>query len=151
MSTKNCHKTIDALPDYLSGDIKDKAKDFVEKHLDECSNCRAKLDNLHVTMDIFHFDEGFIASPDLEEKIIKNIETLPSENQSDFFRFKSVRGIAAVVAMIIGMYIGINFGREIIKSEQQNDQLIKVFAGELMKEDSFESQNILFNYFEERK
>ncbi len=152
MMNDNCYKTIEALPDYLSDDIDSKTREFIEIHLKECSKCSAQLDNLRMTLDSFQYDAGFNASPDLETNIHKIIDSIDFEKQrKEFFRFKLIRGVAAVVAILMGTYLGINFGNEIIASQNKNDHFLEVFANDLKKDNSYNSPNILFNYFKKKK
>lgn len=53
MSEQHCRDQLDALSDYLDGDLDPELCAEIEKHMAECGNCRIMIDTLRKTIVLY--------------------------------------------------------------------------------------------------
>ena len=50
----DCQEIFEALSDFIDRDLSDKACGEIEKHLEDCINCRIVVNTLHMTVSLYH-------------------------------------------------------------------------------------------------
>jgi anti-sigma factor (TIGR02949 family) len=50
----NCRELLESLSDYVDGELSEDLCSELERHLNECDNCRIVVDTLQKTIDLYH-------------------------------------------------------------------------------------------------
>lgn len=74
---KNCRHLLESLSDYIDGDLEKALCEEIERHLDDCENCRIVVDTLEKTVFLYHHSAEPI-SPDIpldvKERLFKRLD-----------------------------------------------------------------------------
>ena len=52
--SRNCRYLLDSLSEYIDGTLSDELCAELERHLEECDNCRVVVDSLRKTIYLYH-------------------------------------------------------------------------------------------------
>ena len=54
MEHETCHQLLSSLSDYIDHDLSDELCAQIERHMQDCENCRIVIDTLAKTVDLYH-------------------------------------------------------------------------------------------------
>jgi len=117
-----CGKIEKLLVLFIDGILKGKKREKVEKHLQVCDSCRAKLEEFKTIMDYLGKLGKEKMPEDLYEKIYKRVENEKQALNYDYF-YRPAFGIIIMLFVIGGCLILNKYGLEIRRA---NDGSLKV-------------------------
>jgi len=128
----NCKRFKDKLPLLVLGELEQKEQDELERHLNECDECREELDSLREITDILGSGDearlGELEQLKLEREIYRRLavhtnrgETMPLTGRV----FKLLIRIAAVVLIFLAGYTAYPLISEQVDSQPLNARIEK--------------------------
>jgi anti-sigma factor (TIGR02949 family) len=51
---KNCRRLLDSLSEYIDGELEEMLCAELDRHLEDCEDCRVVVDTLQKTVDLYH-------------------------------------------------------------------------------------------------
>jgi len=75
MDHEHCHLLLNSLSDYVEGDLSEALCAEIDRHLQDCENCRIVIDTLRKTVYLYHETvEPPITPPDVKERLFARLE-----------------------------------------------------------------------------
>ncbi|MEA3500132.1 MAG: zf-HC2 domain-containing protein [Candidatus Marinimicrobia bacterium] len=101
-----CYSFENIISDYLDNSISHSMKIEAEKHLNECPNCRAKLNDMEQILESLHSLPKLKTSANFNEKLMEKIEYHKSKKKFIFkqFVYKYSQPLSTAVAVIILLF-----------------------------------------------
>ena len=130
----NCYNFEKIISDYLDNTISYSIKIEADEHLNNCPNCRVKLENMKNILNSLHNLPELKTSANFNEKLLKKIEQQKSKKQFIFkqFVYKYSQPLSTAVAVFI-LFFGVYYiynsifpnmpNQKIATSEIQNNIL----------------------------
>ncbi len=71
---KNCHQLLGSLSEYVDGELDDELCSALEKHLENCADCRIVVDTLRKTVYLYHTNAKEEQLPtDIRQRLYKSL------------------------------------------------------------------------------
>lgn len=96
---RNCKIVQDLLPNYIEGLTNEETNQFIEEHLNECTDCKKMFENMKKDVEL--------NTPKRNEKEVKYIKKFNR-------KFKIIRNILLVVLAFVLIFVGQTFRKYII-------------------------------------
>ena len=75
MESLKCHQFLNSLSAYVDGDLDEELCTDIERHLQECDNCRVILDTLKKTIYLYRVNTDVETVPvDVRERLYQRLE-----------------------------------------------------------------------------
>lgn len=75
MDRETCHMLLDALSDYVDGELERELCSEIERHLSECDNCRIVVDSLRKTIYLYHVTASAPSVPsEVRERLYRRLD-----------------------------------------------------------------------------
>ncbi|MEI2693350.1 MAG: zf-HC2 domain-containing protein [Anaerolineae bacterium] len=69
-----CRQLLKDLSDYVDGDLDETLCVEIERHMDQCENCRVVVDTLRKTVLLFHDLPARPMPPDVETRLLRCLD-----------------------------------------------------------------------------
>ncbi len=71
---KDCRKLLGSLSEYVDGELDDELCSVLEKHLEDCEDCRIVVDTLRKTVYLYHTTSQAESIPsDIRQRLYKSL------------------------------------------------------------------------------
>lgn len=75
MDHEHCHSLLNSLSDYVEGDLGDELCAEIDRHLQNCENCRIVIDTLRKTVYLYHVTVEPPSMPDdVKERLFTRLD-----------------------------------------------------------------------------
>ena len=70
----NCRQLLGSLSEYVDGELSDELCSMLERHMEDCEDCRIVVDTLQKTVDIYHITaETEVLPGDIRQRLFKSL------------------------------------------------------------------------------
>jgi len=71
---KDCRKLLGSLSEYVDGELNQELCTILEKHMEDCVDCKIVVDTLRKTVNIYHMTAEAEALPgDIQQRLFKSL------------------------------------------------------------------------------
>ena len=75
MHNKQCHELLTSLSEYIDGNLDHIMCDEIEKHMENCPNCKIVYNTLRKTIDLYHqVDENAPMPDDARQRLFARLD-----------------------------------------------------------------------------
>jgi len=73
---EKCKKIMECLSDYMDGEASEQLCKMVEKHIEECNECRCMLENIKVIIEMLHSLPEEDIPEDVEKSVLEQLKKI---------------------------------------------------------------------------
>jgi LysW-gamma-L-lysine carboxypeptidase len=124
----NCRWLLDALSDYIDGELDARLCQEIEAHLAGCENCRVVVDTLRKTVLLYRTPDPPALPGDVEERLFKVLDLEPY----------LLRGVAAAPMLLSPDPVGLLRGALEIESPSGQEQALAAYLVDAMRQRGYD-------------